>query len=217
MLNKHAEILIGREVPLTRLPSLRPLLSETAAYHGDSWTAQRRAEVVRGLWFAASRPLPAEKPGARRWGMKTPWAESDRELWDPLVNPVYVYALRRGDRVFSSHIKLGWKTARSPASLVARYKESVRKAEEMAEQGVAHIVQLDLAESRESRRRLAEGLFDFLDEEIDAGVERFVEEWPTPRWSYPTSDGGPVILPQEWQELLAADGEYQALMSAHGY
>jgi len=33
MLSEHAEIAVGREVPLARLPSLRPLLAEIAEYH----------------------------------------------------------------------------------------------------------------------------------------------------------------------------------------
>jgi hypothetical protein len=218
MLSEHADILIGREVPLERLPSLPTLLAETAAYHHPhEWTEERRVDVVKALWLAASRPAPYDKPEARRWGMKTPWGEFDAGLWDPLVRPQYVYALRRGDRVFQSHVKLGWSIAKSPQRLIARYKESLRVAERMQAEGRAHIVQLDLAESPDRRRELAEGLFAFLGEEIDPGVERFVEEWPTPQWSFPTSNGGPVELSDEWQQLLAADGEYQELMAAHGY
>jgi hypothetical protein len=218
MLNHHAEILIGREVPLGRLPSLRQLLAEIAAYHGPAWTEQRRAEVARELWLAVSRPLPIEKPGARRWGMKTPWAELDRDLWDPLVNPLYVYCLRRGDRVFQSHIRLGWGIASSPPQLVARYKESLRVAEAMHEQGTAHIVQLDLARDGVQQRDLAEGLFRFLGESIDSGVEGFVDEWPTRPWTKPTAEPGEEPeLPSEWRQLLAADDEYQGLMASHGY
>jgi len=149
--------------------------------------------------------------------MKTPWAEFDRDLWGPLVSPVYVYALRRGDRVFRSHLKLDWGISRSPARLISRYKESLRLAERMREEGCLHVVQLDLAETPESRQTLAERLFGFIGEEIDAGVQRFVEEWPTPEWSFATSDGGPVTLPDEWQELLAADSEYQEMMAAYDY
>jgi len=216
MLSEHAEISIGREVPLERLPSLAPLLGETAAYHRPhEWTARRRAEVVRALWFAVGRP-PRQAP-ARRWGMKTPWSEFDRSLWDGLVEPQYVYVLRRGDRVFRSHVKLGWGSARSPERLIARYKESVKVGEEMQRSGAAHIVQLDLAEDRDSRWKLAEGLFSYLGEEIDAGVSRFVTDWPTPWQSHATSEGGKVELPAEWRRLLDADAEYQALMAAHGY
>ena len=217
MLNEHAEISIGREVPLERLRSLRPLLGEIAEYHRPKeWTTQRQADVVKALWGAASRPTSA-KPGARRWGMKTPWSEFDADLWDPLVAPQYVYVLRRGDRVFQSHIKLGWSIARSPERLLRRYKESLRVGEEMRARGSAHVVQLDQADEPESRQRLVRDLFTFLGEDVDGGVARFAQEWPTPDWSFPTSDGGPVELPDEWQQLLAADSEYQELMTAHGY
>jgi hypothetical protein len=149
--------------------------------------------------------------------MKTPWCEFDRDVWDAMVEPQYVYLLRRGDRVFRSHIKLGWGTAQSPERLITRYKESVRIGEEMKCRGVAHVVQLDLAVDAERRWKLAENLFSFLGEEIDAGVARFVEEWPTPWQSNPTSDGTPTDLPGEWRRLLDTDAEYQVLMEAHGY
>lgn len=217
MLNGHAEILIGREVPLERLPSLRPLLDEIAEYHRHEWTEKRREEVVKGLWFAAARPAPYDKPDARRWGMKTPWAELDAELWDSLVQPQYVCAVRRGDRVFQSHLKLGWATARSPEALIGHYKNSLKAVEELRVRGSAHVVQLDLADTPQARRKLVEDLFAFLDEEIDTGVERFIDEWPTPRWSHPTSAGGPIELPDEWQQLLDADSEYREMMIAYGY
>jgi hypothetical protein len=149
--------------------------------------------------------------------MKTPWSEFDRDQWDPLVKPLYLYVLRRGERVFQSHRALGWGEALNPEALIARYKRSVRTGEAMQAEGVAHIVQLDLAVDPVRRRQLARGLFDFLEEEIDAGVARFVEEWPRHPWTHPTSGDGAVELPDEWQQLLAADNEYQELLEAHGY
>lgn len=217
MLNLHADIGIGREVPLERLPSLPSLLSEIAEYHHPhEWTAERKADVVRSLWEAASRPAP-DGARTRRWGMKTPWGEFDADLWDPLAAPQYVYVLRRGERVFQSHLRLKWSIARTPERLIDRYKESVRAGAALQARGVAHVVQLDLADTPERRRRLAHDLFAFLEEEVDEGVRSFVEEWPTPHWSFATSDGGPVTLPEEWQELLAGDDEYQELMAAYGY
>jgi hypothetical protein len=216
MLTAHADILIGRELPLERLPSLRPLLEETAEYQGKQWTDERRAEAVRSLWFSISRPS-WKKPNTRRWGMKTPWAEFDKDLWNPLVNPVYVYALRRGDRVFQSHIRLGWGIVRSPERLVSKYKESLRTFEELRAAGSAHMVQLDLAQDTRSRHGLAKDLFAFLDEELDAGVKLFVDKWPM-HWSKPTSaPNKEPELPDQWQELLACDSEYQDLMTAYGY
>lgn len=149
-------------------------------------------------------------------GMKTPWAEFDSDLWTPLVDPLYVYVLRRGDRVFQSHLKLGYGLADNPARMLAHYKESVRKFETLRDAGTAHLVQVDLARDAESRQLLAAELLAFIDEEMDAGVSSFVERWP--RLSNPTSDpDDEPNLPDEWQEALAADGEYLELMAAYGY
>jgi hypothetical protein len=218
MLNQHTEISIAREIELCKLPSITPLLTEAAAHQGDDWTQERRDEVVRALWFFVGRPVRRSKLTARRWGTKTPWSEFDTDLWNPLVSPRWVYVLRRGDRVFQSHIKLGYSEAENLARLTARYKESVRIGEAMQANGSAHICQLDLAVDPSSRQRLARDLFDFLEEDIDPGVKSFVEEWPTQHpATAPTSDGGQVELPEEWQQMLDADAEYQEMMLAHGY
>lgn len=221
MLNQHAEIGIAREIELYKLPSIAPLLSETAIHHGNAWTQERRDQVIKALWFFVGRPVSHSKFEARRWGTKTPWAEFETELWDPLVSPAWVYVLRRGDRVFQSHVRLGYGEAQNPERLTARYKESVRLGEKMQADGLAHVCQLDLAVEPKGRRQLAQGLFDFLEEEIDPGVERFIEEWPTEHpATHPTNDRGPagdVELPDEWQQLLDVDSEYQEMMLAHGY
>ena len=153
--------------------------------------------------------------------MKTPWSEFDAQLWDPLVSPQWIYVLRRGDRVFQSHIQLGWSNGQQPKRLLSRYKESVRLGEAMHACGAARICQMDLAVDPDSRWRLAHDLFDFLDEKIDTGVANFVEKWPIrlPA-THPTNVGGPtgdVELPDEWQQLLDEDRDYQELMHAHGY
>jgi hypothetical protein len=217
MLNSHPDISIAREVPLDRLPSLRPLLEEIAEHHRDRWTQERRAEVVRGLWFAASRPLRSSSNSlARRWGMKTPWSELDSDLWDSLVSPVYVYAMRRGDRVFRSHIRLGWGTD-SPAGLIDRYKKSLAAFEKLRSRGVAHIVRLDRVDSPEDRRRMGEEVFAFLGESLDESRLDAIAGFSA-RLNSPTSEPGEEPrLPDEWQELLTMDSEYQELMSAHGY
>jgi hypothetical protein len=221
MLNRHSEIGIAREIELYKLPSIAPLLRETAAHHGDSWTAERRDEVVKAIWFFIGRPVNPAKLAARRWGTKTPWSEFDRDLWDPLVSPLWIYVLRRGDRVFQSNLKLGYGETEHPARMIAKYKESVRLGEAMTDGGAGHLCQLDLAGDREGRERLARDLFDFLEEDIDAGVADFVEQWPTRHpATEPTNERGPagsVELPDEWQRLLEADTEYQELMLAHGY
>jgi hypothetical protein len=221
MLNQHSEIGIAREIELYKLPSIAPLLSETAVHHGDSWTQLRRDEVVKAIWFFVGRPVQESKLAARRWGTKTPWSEFDIELWDPLVSPAWVYVLRRGDRVFQSHIRLAYGEAEHPEHLTAKYKESVRLGEKMQAAGTGHICQLDLATDPDSRWRLARDLFGFLEEDIDSGVTRFLEEWPTEHpATHPTSDNGPagqVELPDAWQELLDSDSEYQEMMQAHGY
>lgn len=218
MLNQHEEIGLAREIELVKLRSLPSLLAESAEHHRDAWTEQRRAEVVRALWYFVGRPVPQAKRNLRRWGTKTPWSEFDTGLWEPLVNPLWVYVLRRGDGVFRSHIRLGWREGKNPERLIARYKESVRLGEAMQVRGSAHICQMDLASDPVSRRRLAEGLFDFLEEEIDPGVRKFVEAWPTnlPA-TYPAGPDDPTELPDQWQELLDADSEYQEIMQAHGY
>jgi hypothetical protein len=65
MLNQHAEIQMCREIELEKLPSLRPLLAETAAHHGNAWTEQRRAMwlgrsgSLQGARFRTSPPLAA--------------------------------------------------------------------------------------------------------------------------------------------------------------
>jgi Sulfotransferase family len=221
MLNRHSEIGIAREIELYKLPSIVPLLSETAAHHGDSWTAARREEVVKAIWFFIGRPINPAKLAARRWGTKTPWSEFNRDLWDPLVSPLWIYVLRRGDRVFQSNLRLGYGETEHPARMIEKYKESIRLGEAMQAEGTGHICQLDLASNRESREGLARDLFDFLEEDIDAGVADFVEKWPTQHpATEPTNENGPagsVELPAEWQQLLEADTEYQELMRAHGY
>jgi|GEM_PF-5236541 len=223
MLNQHSEIGLAREIELYKLPSITPLLAETATHHGvdDAWTQERRDEVVKAIWFFIGRPVSSSKYETRRWGMKTPWSEFNRELWDPLVKPVWIYVLRRGDRVFQSNMRLGYSEAEHPALMLAKYKESVRLGEAMLEDGSGHICQLDLAVDREGRHRLARELFHFLEEDIDDGVMKFVEEWPTkhPATS-PTNENGPagsVELPEEWRQILEADSEYQEMMLAHGY
>lgn len=221
MLNEHAEIGLAREIELYKLPSIVPLLSETAVHHGNSWTPERRNEVVKAIWYFIGRPAGDERFAARRWGMKTPWSEFNRDLWDPLVRPAWVYVLRRGDRVFQSNMRLGYGDADVPEQMIARYKESIRIGEAMAKEGVGHICQMDLADDFESRLRLAKNLFEFIEEEIDSGVMEFVKTWPTQHpATAPTNAGGPngsVELPEQWQELLEADSEYQEMMSAHGY
>lgn len=221
LLNRHAEIGIAREIELYKLPSITPLLAETSTHHGDSWTQERRDEVVKAIWFFVGRPVDPSKLEARRWGMKTPWSEFDRELWDPLVKPVWIYVLRRGDRVFQSHMRLGYSEAEHPARMMGKYKESVRLGEAMLADGSGHICQLDLATDPEGRHRLVRDLFEFLEESVDPGVLNFAEEWPTrhPATS-PTNENGPdgsVELPEEWQQLLDSDSEYQEMMLAHGY
>lgn len=218
MLNQHEEIGIAREIELYKLPSLAPLLAETGTHHGDSWTQERKDEVVKALWFFVGRPVPRSKFNVRRWGTKSPWSEFDVELWDPLVSPAWIYVLRRGDRVFQSHIRLGYGEAQNPERLTARYKESIRLGEKMEAEGLAHICQLDLAVDLDSRQQLAEGLFDFLEEDIDPGVGNFIEQWPTQHpATAPTPENGQVELSDEWQQLLASDSEYQEMMLAHGY
>lgn len=218
MLNQHEEIGLAREIELVKLPSLPSLITESAKHHGDAWTKQRRAEVVRALWYFVGRPVPQPLRNLRRWGTKTPWSEFDAEFWDSLVNPLWIYVLRRGDEVFRSHIRLGWGEGKNPKRLITRYKESVRLGEAMQSRGSAHICQMDLAVDSASRRRLAEGLFDFLEEEIDPGVRSFVEKWPTKLpATHPAGADDPTELPDEWQELLDADSEYQEIMRAHGY
>lgn len=221
MLNRHAEIGIAREIELYKLPSIVPLLAETAAHHGDSWTQERRDEVVKAIWFFIGRPGDPSRLKARRWGMKTPWSEFNRDLWDPLVSPLWVYVLRRGDRVFQSNMRLGYGETDHPAQMIGKYKESVCLGEKMVADGSGHICQLDLAVDPDSRRRLAQDLFDFLEEDIDPGVMSFVEEWPTKHpATNPTNENGPsgsVELPEKWQQLLEADGEYQEMMLTHGY
>jgi len=126
--------------------------------------------------------------------------------------------LRRGDRVFRSHIRLGWTDDLEPEELLDRYKQSVRLGEAMQARGAGHICQMDLAVDPASRRRLAKDTFDFLEEEIDSGVRRFVEKWPTKLPpTYPAGENDPTELSDEWQELLDADREYQEMMHAHGY
>lgn len=220
MLNQHAEIGLAREIELYKLPSIVPLLDETAAHHGKAWTPGRRDEVVKAIWYFVGRPV-GERVAARRWGMKTPWSEFNRDLWDPLVSPLWVYVIRRGDRVFQSNMRLGYGDADYPERMISRYKESIRIGEAMAKEGAGHICQMDLADDFESRMRLAEGVFEFIEEEIDPGVQAFVEKWPTQHpATNPTNEGGPagsVELPERWQELLEADSEYQEMMLAHGY
>lgn len=218
MLNQHEEIGLAREVPMSRLPSLAALLSETATYHRSAWTTERRADVVRALWYFIGRPVPRHKRDLRRWGMKTPWSELDAELWNPLVEPLWIYVLRRGDRVFRSHIRLGWTDEEDPEPLIDRYKQSIRRGEALQAQGTAHICQMDLAGDRDSRGRLARDLFDFLEEEIDPGVQSFVESWPTKHpATHPAGENDTAQLPGRWQALLEADGEYQEMMQTHGY
>jgi sulfotransferase family protein len=214
MLNSHANILIAGEVPLYAMPSLAPLLEETAKHQRSDWTEQRRAEVVRALWFATSRPVPY-RPAAR-WGMKTPWSELDSDFWGSMVSPLYVYALRRGDRVFQSHIRLGWG-GKSPGPLIRRYKESLKAFEKLRREGSAHIVQLDLLDGPESRRRAAEEMFAFVGEDPEEDKLQQFEGWRR-RLNQPTSEPGEEPeLPDEWQEHLASDGEYHELMAALGY
>jgi hypothetical protein len=215
LLNTHPEIALAREIPLGRLPSLPPLLAEIERHHRDQWTEQRRHEVVKALWYSASRPMPA-KSDAHRWGMKTPWSELDADLWSPLVDPMYVYCLRRGDRVFQSHIRLGWITG-PPSVLIGRYKESLRAYEDLRSKAPTHIVQLDLVKGPADRRRLAEGLFAFVGEKPEEQTLREIATW-SKLLNKPTSvPGEEPKLPEEWQELLAADSEYQEMMHAHGY
>jgi hypothetical protein len=211
----HPEILIHREVLLERLPSLKPLIGEIAEHQREQWGDARAAEVIRALWFAAARPSP-EKPDARRWGMKTPWSELDADFWDSLIDPAYVYALRRGDRVFQSHVRLGWNTG-SPAKLLDLYKRSIRAFERLSKRGRAHMVQLDLAEDPAGRRRVAEALFAFLREDPGEAILRAIENY-SERINRPTSRRGEEPeLPDEWQELLTADDEYRSLMATYGY
>jgi len=215
MLRVHPDISIAREVPLYNMPSLKPLLEETARQQSDEWTEERRFEVVRALWFATSRPVPDVKV-PRRWGMKTTWSELDADFWESLVDPVYIYAMRRGDRVIQSNLRLGWIPG-PPSEFVDRYKQSIRAFERLREKGSAHLVQLDLANSPEDRYRVTRGVFDFLDEELEERQLRYIANFKE-RINQPTSQPGEEPqLPDNWRELLAADGEYQELMARYGY
>jgi sulfotransferase family protein len=214
MLNMHPDIQLAGEVPLRKLPSLKPLLRETADYQDDIWTEQRRAEVVRALWYATSRPTSGAP--ARRWGMKTPWAELDADFWDPLVNPLYVYALRRGDRVFQSRLRLGWHNG-TPTQWIDRYKKSIRTFEALRSKGSAQLIQLDLIHSPKERRQTAEEMFAFVGEAAEVKVLERISEF-SDRLNRPTSKPGEEPeLPEEWRRQLAADDEYQELMASFGY
>ncbi|HET8863121.1 MAG TPA: hypothetical protein VFM94_07715, partial [Solirubrobacterales bacterium] len=83
--------------------------------------------------------------------------------------------------------------------------------------GSAHLVQLDLVDDPNGRRRLAEGLYEFIGEApAESTLERIASS--SERLNSPTSrPGEEPDLPAEWRELLAADGEYQELMAAFGY
>lgn len=215
MFNSHPDVLIAREVPLPNMPSLKPLIAETERQHAREWTEERKLEVVRSLWFATSRPMPP-KPAASRWGMKTTWSELDADFWTSLVDPVYVYAVRRGDRVFQSHIRLGWNFG-SPEKLIQRYKDSVRAFEKLRSEGLACLVQLDLAESREARYRMAKETFEFVGVEVEEDHLRNLAALEL-RVNQPTSEPGEEPeLPDEWNELLEADGEYQDVIASLGY
>ncbi|MET0304812.1 MAG: hypothetical protein ABW196_01115 [Solirubrobacterales bacterium] len=214
MLNLHPDIELAGEVPLRRFPSLKALIGEAAEYQGGFWTKEQKTKVVRAIWYAMSRPSGG--PPARRWGMKTPWAELDHSFWGSLVDPLYVYALRRGDRVFQSRIKLGWHNG-SPAGWIDRYKRSIRAFEDLRSRGAAHIVQLDLVNGPDDRRRMAEEIFDFVGEDPEAGMLEQIAQF-SQRLNNPTSKPGEEPqLPDEWRLLLEADDEYQKLMAAFGY
>ncbi len=211
LLNSHRDVFLANEFPLGRLGSLKDFCQEAADFTRHEWE-HRRLELIRGVWSAVA----GSRSTARRWGMKTPWAELDSDFYDALVEPLYVYALRRGDRVFASTMSIGWNAGQSsPRRLLGRYKESIRRADALAARGKACIVQLDLATDRDSRLRLASDVFAFVGEAIDSGVEDFIERWPT-HWSRPSASGH-VELPKEWQEALAGDPEYRELMASHGY
>jgi hypothetical protein len=214
ILNGHPEVSLAGEVPIGRLPSMRALLDEIAAFHGDGWTAERRAEVVCALWYAASRSRVT--PG-RRWGMKTPWAELRAPFWEEMVDPLYVFSLRRGDRVFQSRLRLKREHTLSGAEMIDRYKRSIRKFEELQARGKAYMVQIDLSEGVEERRRVAEGIFDFIGE--DPGERRLAEiAADNERVSNPTSKPGEEPqLPPDLQQMLDEDEEYQELMVKYGY
>jgi Sulfotransferase family len=215
MLNAHPAVQIAREVPLDRLPALRSLLKEIGDYHRDEWTEERRAEVVRALWFAASRPAPI-KPDARRWGMKTPWSELDADLWSSLVSPLYVYTLRRGDRVFQSHIRLGWGGG-SPARLIERYKASIRAYERLHAAGLAHMVQVDRSEGPRERRQSGEAVFSFIGEDPGEDLLQLIAGWEERLNQATSTPGERPQLPEEWSQRLAGDSEYQEMMAAYGY
>ena len=148
--------------------------------------------------------------------MKTPWAELCSEFWGPLVDPLYVYSIRRGDRVFQSRIRLGWTMA-SPESAIERYKNSIKRYERLNIEGKARIVQLDLIQAPSDRRTIATELFEFIGEDPNDATLNEIES-TTKRVSNPTSKvGEEPELPDEWRSILNADDEYQELMHRLGY
>jgi hypothetical protein len=124
--------------------------------------------------------------------------------------------MRRGDRVFQSHIRLGWSTG-SPQGLIDRYKESLMAFEGLRSRGVAHVVRLDQAKNAGDRRRVAEEVFAFLGESPEESLLELIAGWSDRLNSSTGQSDDEPELSAEWQELLAADSEYQELMSAHGY
>jgi hypothetical protein len=214
ILNGHPEVSLTGEVPVGRLPSMRTLIDEIAAYHRGAWSDDRLKEVVCSLWYAASS---TRVEPARRWGMKTPWAEVRSPFWEELIDPLYVYSLRRGDRVVQSRLRLGREQALPPGPMIEQYKKSIRKFEELQGRGKAHMVQLDLNEGVEERHRVAEGIFEFIGE--DPGQKRIAEiAEANERVSNPTSKRGEEPqLPDDLRLMLEEDDEYQELMVKYGY
>ena len=221
LLNTHHDISIAPELRLDVAWSSLLFARQIRRYHAqahEQWRElgpkQAQEAAMRAAWFYS---MPNGLL-SRRYGNKTPFNEFFYPFLERIFSenpPLYVYALRRGDRVLESVKRQSWGVSIRERSIVRWYKASVRCMLRMRKKFPErlHVVQLDKAQTPEERRRLVQQLFAFVGEELDAEVESFLERWPLVNESRSTQSVNAAVA----MGRLERDGRYRALMAECGY
>jgi hypothetical protein len=233
LLDAHPEIGVSDEFFLYRVPAVQSLFDELNAIvanraGAENWP-QRRAHLMRTLWFHGSRESRLVKGmSSRRFANKTPGAEQYLEFYDGVfaaAPPLYVYMMREGRKVFISRNNMSWGKKRGIKQQVKGYLDSLAVLEAYRREhgDRVFVFQLDRIEpTPEARLREVTRLFAFLREDVVDEVARFVQKWKPAQTSvqYRRRTGGSEILtelPHDEQTYLDRHRDYQAVMRRYGY
>jgi hypothetical protein len=233
LLDAHPEIGVSDEFFLYRMPAVQALFGELAATVAErvgpeNWP-QRKAQLMRALWFQASRQPRLEKGlTSRRFANKTPGAEHYLDFYDDVFSgapPLWIYMLREGRQVFVSRKNMRWGKIPTIRQQVRRYLDSLALIEAYRQRNPERVLvfQLDRIEATPAARRAAvDRLFAYVQEQVVDEVADFVERWRPVQTSvqhHARTGPGEILteLPPDEQKFLGRHRDYQSAMQRYGY